>query len=65
MKPVFTTERLRVLVEHLTVEVVKEEDRFRSLEEEWTALFNKCSHVNPYQSFCWNMFTVVRSRMKG
>jgi CelD/BcsL family acetyltransferase involved in cellulose biosynthesis len=55
MKPVFTTGRLRVLVDHLTVEVVTQEDRFRSLENEWTELFNKCPHVTPYQSFCWNM----------
>jgi CelD/BcsL family acetyltransferase involved in cellulose biosynthesis len=55
MKPVFTTQRLHVLVEHLTAEIVNEADRFQKLEDEWTDLFNRCPHVTPYQSFCWNM----------
>jgi CelD/BcsL family acetyltransferase involved in cellulose biosynthesis len=46
--------RFSVLVDHLSVDIIKSLEQFEGLRDEWENLFNSCNNLSVFQSFTWN-----------
>lgn len=47
-------ERLPVLIDHLSADLITTHEEFEKLNSEWTQLFNSCTNPVIFQSYVWN-----------